>query len=267
MILTDVLTATDLNPMYYNFIPIFIKAWRKLFPEINIHIILIANELIEELESYKAYIKLFKPIDGISTAFIAQNIRLFYPCLLNDAKGGILITDMDMVPMGRSFYINSIKDISDNKFICYRPLNCVGPNEMVICYNIAHQNTWRDIFEIQSINDIINVLRINYTYYVGSNIINYGHNLKGWIGDQLYLYKKTKEWNIKTNNLIILNNQIYVILGNFPYIKDSYYRLWKSFPKEIEIIIKNDIMADFHMPRPYLINKNTIDYIINILDK
>jgi len=95
MILTDVLTATDLNPMYYNFIPIFIKAWRKLFPEINIHIILIANELIEELESYKAYIKLFKPIDGISTAFIAQNIRLFYPCLLNDAKGGILITDME----------------------------------------------------------------------------------------------------------------------------------------------------------------------------
>lgn len=265
MILTDVLTATDLNPMYYKFIPIFIKAWKKLFPEINIHIILIANEIIEELQLYKEYIKLFSPIEGIKTAFIAQNIRLFYPALI-DASGGILITDMDMIPMGRSFYINSIKDISDNKFICYRPLNCVGLNEMVICYNIAHKNIWKEIFDIYSINDIKNILIKNYTYYVGNNIQNYGHHYKGWIGDQLYLYKKTQEWNKKTNNLIILNNQIHVIMGNIPYIKESYYRLWQTFPNEIEIMIKNDIMVDFHMPRPYQKNKNIIDAIVRILD-
>ena len=52
MILTDVLTATDMNPMYYKFIPIFIRAWKRLFPEVNIHIILIADELIDELVPY-----------------------------------------------------------------------------------------------------------------------------------------------------------------------------------------------------------------------
>ena len=108
MILTDVLTATDLNPMYYKFIPVFIKAWRKLFPEINIHIVLIATEIIEELKPYEEYIKLFSPIEGIKTAFIAQNIRLFYPALI-DAVGGVLISDMDIIPMGRSFYVNPIK--------------------------------------------------------------------------------------------------------------------------------------------------------------
>ena len=83
MKLTDVLTATDSNPLYYQFVPIFIRAWKKLFPSINIHIILIADIMIPELEEYKEYIKLFKPITGVKTSFIAQNIRLFYPCLLN----------------------------------------------------------------------------------------------------------------------------------------------------------------------------------------
>ena len=31
MILTDVLTASDLNPMYYKFIPIFIKLGKSYF--------------------------------------------------------------------------------------------------------------------------------------------------------------------------------------------------------------------------------------------
>ena len=43
MKLTDVLTATDTNPLYYKFVPIFIRAWKKLFPDVNIHIILICN--------------------------------------------------------------------------------------------------------------------------------------------------------------------------------------------------------------------------------
>jgi hypothetical protein len=271
MILTDVLTATDLNPMYYKFIPVFIKAWRKLFPEINIHIVLIATEIIEELKPYEEYIKLFSPIEGIKTAFIAQNIRLFYPALI-DASGGVIISDMDMIPMGRSFYIDPIKDITDEKFVCYRPLDCVGPNEMVICYNIARPDIWKEVFNIHSIVDVRDALIKNYGLYVGeriSHMPNYGHNHKGWIGDQLYLYKRTQEWNKETNNLIILNNQIHVIRnsGSVPDIKNAYYRLWMQFPKVIQQIIKDDRMSDFHMPRPYGgENKNIIDMVVGVLD-
>ena len=171
-----------------------------------------------------------------------------------------------MIPMGTAFYINSIKNISIDKFVCYRPLDCVGQNEMVICYNIAHQNIWKEIFNIHSINDIKNILIKNFLYYVGNNIQNYGHYYKGWIGDQLYLYEKTQKWNTKTNNLIILNNQIHVIMNNVPYIENCYYRLWLTFPKEIENIIKSNIMVDYHMPRPYEENKNVIDNIVNILN-
>ncbi len=182
MLFTDVLVATNMNPNYYQFIHAFITAWKKLFPDIIIHIVVIADSLSDELLPYKEYIHLFSPIENIESSFIARNIRLFYPALLNDAKGGILITDMDMIPMSKTFYTESIKNIDDNKFICYRPLSCVGKNEMVICYNIAHQSTWKEVFNINSEQDIINLdksiqaqlpVKLSTTISVsGSNVVD-----------------------------------------------------------------------------------------------
>lgn len=275
---TDILTATNLNPNYYKIIPVFIKTWLNIFPEINIHIILIADEIIEELRPYEKYIKLFKPINNINTALIAQYIRILYPCLLTEAKGGIMITDMDMLPMGRKYYIEQIKNINNNKFICYRPLSCVGPNEMVICYNIAHNNIWKDIFKISDEKDIINkLIDVNKNnYYEGK------HGGMGWNLDQLDLYSITQEWNIKTNNLIILDTNIYEIYNNnLPKRNDYYVRLWNHYNiYQIKYFLEHDNIVDFHLPKPYnkelsdkvlelLPNNNSIDkiYIINLKER
>jgi hypothetical protein len=253
MKLTDVLTASNMNPDYYKFIPIFIKTWKKILPEVNIHIIVIADDLIKELIPYKEHIKLFSPIENIETSFIAQNIRLFYPALLKKAKGGILITDMDIIPMSKKYYIESITNIENNKFVCYRPLSCVGKNEMVMCYNIAHQNVWSEIFNINSLDDIVNtLLSINKKdKYIGENANVYYKPF--WITDQLYLYEKTQEWNKLSNNLIILDNDKINKFTRLDKIYINYYT--KDF-------IKNNNFIDFHMPRPYNSYKQTIDNIV-----
>ncbi len=255
MIFTDVLTACDLNPMYYKFIPIFIKAWKKLFPEINIHIILIADEIINELEPYREYIKLFSPIKNIPTAFIAQNIRLFYPALL-DTCGGILITDMDIIPMNTSYYSESIKNIPNNKFICYRQLSCVGKNEMVICYNIALNKTWSEIFNISSIDNIIEQIQNIHNNSQYRTFIHKGYPTN-WIADQLYLFKKTNIWNSKTNNLTILNDTI-----------TKFNRLDRNAMPNNNILvnnIRNKVYSDYHLLRPYNNFKQINDYIVNLL--
>ena len=253
MKLTDVLTASNMNPDYYKFIPIFIKTWKKILPEVNIHIIVIADDLIKELIPYKEHIKLFSPIENIETSFIAQNIRLFYPALLKKAKGGILITDMDIIPMSKKYYIESITNIENNKFVCYRPLSCVGKNEMVMCYNIAHQNVWSEIFNINSLDDIVNtLLSINKKdKYIGENANVYYKPF--WITDQLYLYEKTQEWNKLSNNLIILDNDKINKFTRLDKIYINYYT--KDF-------IKNNNFIDFNMPRPYNSYKQTIDNIV-----
>lgn len=258
MILTDVLTATNMNPQYYEFIPIFINVWKKLFPEINIHIILISDKINEILLPYKKYIKLFKPIPNIDEGFIAQNIRLFYPALLTSAKGGILITDMDMIPMNEIYYTEPIKNINDNKFVCYRPLSCVGTNEMVMCYNIAHQNVWREIFNINNQEDIINTIKSIYKKekYYGENANK--HYKPYWITDQLYLYEKTQEWNIIVKNLIILDDSKYMNRLDKINLNNLNYNLMKEN-------IKKKLYSDFHMPRPYHKYQNVLINIIKLL--
>lgn len=253
MKLTDVLTATDSNPLYYQFVPIFIRAWKKLFPSINIHIILIADIMIPELEEYKEYIKLFKPITGVKTSFIAQNIRLFYPCLLN-SEGGVLITDMDIIPMNRQYYTESIKDIEDDKFVCYRQLECVGKDEMVICYNVANSKTWREIFGAKTVQDIKYLIE-NVLY---NNIKYVGHsNMPFWITDQLYLYERTQAWNKNSNRLIILNDK----LTNFKRLDRGRFPSYSVLINEIAC----NLYSDYHMYRPYNEYKEINDKVVELL--
>lgn len=255
MILTDVLTSCDLNPLYYNFIPSFIKAWKILFPTINIHIILIAHEIPPNFLHLKQYIHLFKPLPNIPTSFTSQNIRLLYPSLLFNSIGGILITDIDIIPMNSKYYIENIQNIHNNKFVCYRQLNCVGPNEMVICYNIAHYNIWQNIFKIFTLNDLKITL---FDLYNNNKYI--GHlNMPFWITDQLYLYEKTQLWNKYSNNLIILND-----------FNTGFKRLDRNNLPPISLIsslIINKQFTDYHMLRPYDTFKNTNDTIIELLNK
>ena len=87
MKLEYVLTSCNLNPLYCDFIPIFIKAWKKLIPEIKIVIVLIAESIPEKFLNFSEYIKLFQPIENVSTAFVSQYIRILYPCILNSTGG------------------------------------------------------------------------------------------------------------------------------------------------------------------------------------
>ena len=89
MKLEYILTSCNLNPLYCDFIPIFIRAWKKLIPEIKIVIVLIAENIPEKFIEYSQYIRLFKPIENVSDAFISQYVRMLYPSILN-SNGGVL---------------------------------------------------------------------------------------------------------------------------------------------------------------------------------
>ena len=110
MKLDCVITSVNLNHKYSQFIPLFIKSWSKLLPHIDIKIILINDCIPDKYKEFKENIILFKPIEKMHTAFIAQYIRILYPAILN-YKNGILISDMDMIPMN-DFYYTENKEYS-----------------------------------------------------------------------------------------------------------------------------------------------------------
>lgn len=236
MKLDCVLTSVNENPLYINFVPFFIKTWNKLYPNVDIKIILIANEIPLNIKEFEKFIILFKPIKNISTSFISQYIRLLYPCLL-EYKNGVMITDIDMIPMNRKYYTDNINQFDNDKFIYYRENICFSQKQIAMCYNVATPAIWKQVFDINSLNDIINRLKIRF------ESINYIDGSKGkcWFTDQLDLYEYIMKWNNKYQNLICLkeNYTKFKRLENFSIDDDN-----------IRNNITNGIYTDYHCYRP-----------------
>ena len=259
--LTDVVSAVNDNPNYIGFIPIFIKTWKKLFPRVKIHIILIADKIPSKYSEYANYITLFN-ISHISSAYIAQNIRIFWPALIRNANG-VLITDIDMVPMNRS-YFNSINMYTSDKFVSYRnPDKTVGKDQIAICYCIATPNIWREIFNINTKQDIINTLTTNYKKLRYENT----HNGAGWFNDQIILRYSVDKWNTNDKNFIYLED------NDIGYKRlDRIHTFYKNTSINPDIIknIQNRPYSDYHMltpptPENMLINYKVIDNLTKII--
>ena len=255
MILDCVVTACNNNPLYIEFIPYFIKAWKKLYPNVDVKVILISHNIPSDLVDYESNLILFEPLENISTAFISQYIRLLYPAIL-DYSNGILITDIDIIPMNRTYYTKNIENISNDKFIYLRDV-LLDHNQIAMCYNVGLNVIWKEIFQINNIDDIINRIKLIY------NSIEYidGHGNTGWCTDQLDFYNYVMNWNNKTNNFVVLSDK------NTGYCRLDRYELEKlgMLPSILYSHINNGTFSDYHCLRPFYQYKEVNNFIYDLL--
>lgn len=243
-----VLTATTLDLTYLSFVPLFIKAWKLVDNNIDIKIIILSDEIPEHLYEYSKYILLYRPDKSISFKFVSQYIRLLYPAILN-YENGILITDMDMLPLNSKYYMDPIKDIDDDNFVIYRGNVQPRGNQYTMCYNVAKNTTWSEIFKINSISDIDKRLKEVYTE---CNYANHTHMLNGsskfgWEKDQTDLFSYVNNWSKRIGKVSFLTD---------PTCK--YCRLDRgSFVDENKVINNNTRQtcikkqySDYHACRP-----------------
>jgi hypothetical protein len=139
---------------------------------------------------------LFEPITNVHNAYIAQTIRILYPALI-DSSGGVLISDIDMLPGNSKFFTKNIQNIDNDKFISYRGGE---KKEIYMCYNLATPNIWRDVSKITSLDKIKEYLSLKYKKeYDGI------HGGKGWSADQEILYQMIYNWE-NQQNFVCLND-------------------------------------------------------------
>lgn len=246
-----IVTATDVNPLYCDFIPNFVAAWKALVPEADICIVMIADAIPEAFRAYSPYIKVFPPIPGMHTAFQAQCIRLLYPREVT-RDSGVLITDMDILPMNRSYYVDSIREAPADAFVVYRDV-CL-PSEISMCYNVAHPAIWSSVFGTTPTADLLQ------EWYRPSGYDG-NHGGAGWNTDQLILVKAFNEWR---GRKIVLNDRI-----------TRFSRLDRGMPMEIwereHARIRNRIIAgkfaDYHCLRPYKQFRHWNDWIVSCLQE
>ena len=55
-----ILTAVDLDPLYVDFIPMFIDAWEAILPSAKVIIILISDYIPISLVEYEKYLTLYQ---------------------------------------------------------------------------------------------------------------------------------------------------------------------------------------------------------------
>jgi hypothetical protein len=195
MKLTTVVGAANLNPEYYMFVPKQILFWGHF--NIKFIAIIVGEKIPDELKDYSDNIILWNKNLNLNGAFVAQNIRIYIPALLNLPEDEmVMITDMDMLPMNDRYYKDGLELYKKEDFIYYR---YIDSDQIFMCYNAAHPSVWSSVFSISNEEDIKN--RLNQTY--NSAYSGVPGNI-GWFTDQQIMYEKL----INYENLKVLNRPI-----------------------------------------------------------
>jgi len=234
MKLTTVLGCVNNNPNYYMFIPKQIHFWKKF--NINFISVFVGDNLPNELIPYKENIKLWNNNLHLNTAYVSQNLRMYYTSLIELPDNElVMITDMDMLPTNDKFYTDSLENFKHDDFIYYRHID---GNQIYMCYNAAHPKIWSKIFGIISIDDIINKINENYNNnYDGIPGSTY------WSIDQEIMYSKL----INYVNLKVLNRPLKRLeINNYrDYLNNNYTNFINYYD-------------DVHFHRNYFTNEELI---------
>lgn len=249
MKLSCALVACNENEHYIAFWPVVKKAWLEIVG-IPCILVYIGNDLPDFLKNDPAVI-LFKPIPDWPTATQAQCIRLLFPALIN-SPDAIILSDMDIIPLQRDFFVNTILPNTDDQFVSYRePLDL----QLVMCYVAATPKTWSSVFNIKTLDDIYSQLK-KWSYEYPSDG---RHGGTGWSTDQLELHKRVSSWK----------GNVAIHPGGHPCPRPD--RLDRCLPQEWYMLgettvrrLKNKELVDFHMP-PYNLYKEKIWNVIRVL--
>jgi hypothetical protein len=239
MKLSCALVACNDNPKYLDFWPIVRQSWWDIvgIPAVMIYI------GDEKPDAYKddPSVICFKPIEGWSTVTQAQVIRLLYPALLQ-CNGAVVISDMDMIPLQREYFTEGFAKFREEQFVSLRGID-EQERQIYMCYCGATPQTWSDLFNIKSFEDITSRMK-EWSQQMPLQVET--HAAPGWCFDQQKLYEHVQGWLLQSPDRV----------GLLPWTREIP-RLDRTRPDEwrsgnpfiIHMISRKDLV-DFHMP-PY----------------
>jgi len=197
MKLTTVVASVNNNSEYFLFIPKQITFWKKM--KMNFIAVFVGDKIPDELKEYSDNIILWDNNNDLHSAYVAQNIRIYIPALLNLPPDEMcMITDMDMLPANSHFYTQGLENYDKDAFIYYRHIDFEN-KQIYMCYNAAHPSTWAKVFNIYSTNDIKNRISENF-----QNSYSGKPGGLGWFIDQEIMFTHL----INYPGLVVLNRDL-----------------------------------------------------------
>ena len=233
--------SSNSNPFYLDFWSIVSKIWKNKFNITPILIYIDHNHDTEIDDTHGVVIK-YKPINNIEISLQCLWIRYWITSQYLDKV--CIISDIDMLPISKNYFIEQIKIIDENKYVHLNPYTGYLPS----CYHVAKGKKFVDVLNLENIWEEsirnLNSLKIGYKHNIDND------NFESWGSDEIYATKKINEYE---------NKELFV------FITRQYDRIDRSNWFYTEKEIYNDKYADSHSIRPYSKYKKEIDNLVNII--
>jgi hypothetical protein len=218
-----VLLACDLNRDYLDFWPSTSRAWREIVG-IEPMLVLVASEehVPTDLRDDPAVVA-FEPIEGVHTAFQAQCIRLLYPALI-ETTGAVMIADIDLYPLRRSYFFDPIRHLDERFFVVYRDER-LERAEIDIMFNAALPTTWGEVFDVSTVDDV----RSELAQWARGLDYDGRRGWPGWYTDQQMLYSRLMSWSERDERLWIMDDQYcrYSRLNRDKLVAEAGLEAWR----------------------------------------
>ena len=177
------IVSTDGNKLYDGFWDIVKNVWSK---NIGIKPVLVTiGDDDSFVETEECVLISYKKIEGVNTGLQSQIARLYAVTQFNNKT--CLISDLDMIPMSKSYFVDNAKDVCDDCLLIYTA-DAYGYNNQTrypMCYNLASSETFQKIMNVEpTFEEFVNRLSS-----MGL----------GWDTDELFWGSCVFEWE-KTNS-------------------------------------------------------------------
>lgn len=250
MKITKAIHSSDSNPMYLDFWDTVSKIWKTKFNIEPVLIYIDENHDIPINQEYGTVIK-FKPIYGVPLYLQNLWVRYWYPSQSLDDIW--LISDIDMLPISKNYFINNIKDIDDDVYVHLNP--CIESYGMLpSCYHVSKGSNFKKILELHD-NWEDSILFL-YNSSLGTDPGGHLFGKNHWFADERYSSEKVINYKNKNPNKVI-----------FLPRKDGQngFRIDRGFWRYDEKLFSMDYYIDLHSIRPYLTHKIEIDKLTNLI--
>jgi hypothetical protein len=242
-----VIHSSDSNPFYLDFWPLVSKVWHVRFGLRPVLVYIDENHDIPIDTTYGDVLKM-KPIPDIPLYLQCQWVRFWIPSQFPDKV--CLLSDIDMFPVSRNYFINQIAGVPDTKYIHLNPSHQYIP----VCYHLAKGSTFTRVLALEP--NWEDSIRNLYAKNMGhdcfaqepSNLIL--KNKLQWGADEEYTTQKIREYP---------DQGIFVMLPRYHGRLDRSYWVWS--PRQIV----QDAFADAHSIRPYSAHRQEVDKLVKAL--
>lgn len=237
--LKRVILSTNDDPLYVEFWPIVAPLWAKM--GLRPTLAFVANE-DSPIDTSLGDVIRFAPLPDVPESLQAQVIRLFLPILF--PEDGCLISDIDMLPISRTYFEEGASHCPENGFLAYRNKapGYEGGGKYPMCYLAAKGHVFQSIFGISQKNQIAELIR------------SWAKAGQGWYTDELMVYAYAKKWEEKGGKVVRLNHGIGPRLDRIRWDVDFNALDLSEY-------------IDCHCPRPYSLYRETIDLVIDAIQK